>query len=202
MAAQYKRKTSNFFIKKDFQGKMALAIFLSVIGGCLLFLLLMAVFSADSMMISYTNSDVQVGRTPWMLFKNTLAANWIFLIIGSTFLVLAAVVGTHRIAGPLYHFEKTFSMMIEGNLSDTIYLREKDEGKDLAARVNQFNAMLSKKLQEVDRNSEAINNLLAQYESLDIAKTKPEEAESICKAIKKHNDKNRFMISYFTLADD
>lgn len=202
MAARYKRRTKNFFIKKDMQGKFVLAIFLSVIGGCLLFALLLGIFSADTMTISYADNDIQVGATPWMLFKSAVTANWIFLVIGGTFLILAAMVGTHRIAGPLFRFEKALNVMAEGDLSDTIYLRAKDEGQDLAKKINHFNSTLSEKLTAIDRHSEAINDLLIRFDSMDLPHISPEDATSICKAIKQHNEKLRKKISYFTLTND
>lgn len=202
MAARYKRKTKNFFIKKDMQGRFVLAIFLAVIGGCLTFLLLLGLFSADTMTISYTDNDIQVGATPWMLLKNAVAANWIFLVICGTFLVAASMIATHRIAGPLFRFEKALTMMAEGNLADTIYLRGNDEGKDLAEKINQFNTIMCEKLTAMDRHSEAISDLLARYESLDSTTISLEDAANICQAIKNHNEKLRKQIGYFTIGNE
>ncbi len=202
MAVRYKRNVRNFFIKKDYQGRFALVIFASAIFSCLLLLSLLAFFSADTMTISYHNNDLQFGRTPWMLFKSAAAANWLFLLIGGTLLVLAAIVGTHRIAGPLYRFERNLANMAEGDLSETIHLREKDDGKDLAQKINNFNKMMSSKLSEIDRNAEAINNLLNQYENLDSAHISPEDATSICLAIRNHNEKLRSQLKFFTLSNE
>lgn len=202
MAVQYKRKVKNYFIKKDYQGRFAFVIFASAILSCLLLLSLLAFFSADTMTISYSNNDLQFGRTPWMLFKSAAAANWLFLLIGGTLLVLTAIIGTHRIAGPLYRLERSLTSMSEGDLSDTIYLREKDEGKELAQKINDFNTLLSSKLSKIDRNAEAINNLLSQFENLDKAHISPEDAASICTAIRNHNDKLRSQLEFFTLRDE
>ncbi len=202
MAVQYKRKVKNYFIKKDYQGRFAFVIFAAAILSCLLLLSLLAFFSADTMTISYSNNDLQFGRTPWMLFKSAAAANWLFLLIGGTLLVLTAIIGTHRIAGPLYRLERSLTSMTEGDLSDTIYLRQKDEGKELAQKINDFNALLSSKLSKIDRNAEAINNLLSQFENLDNAHISPEDATSICTAIRKHNDKLRSQLEFFTLRDE
>ena len=202
MAVQYKRKVKNYFIKKDYQGRFAFVIFASAILSCLLLLSLLAFFSADTMTISYSNNDLQFGRTPWMLFKSAAAANWLFLLIGGTLLVLTAIIGTHRIAGPLYRLERSLTSMTEGDLSDTIYLREKDEGKELAQKINDFNTLLSSKLSKIDRNAEAINDLLSQFENLDNARISPEDATSICTAIRKHNDKLRSQLEFFTLRDE
>ena len=202
MAGSYKRKTKNFFIKKDLQGKMILAVFLSVVVGCLLFILLLGIFSADTMTISYSNNDIQVGNTPWMLLKSAVAANWIFLVIGGTCLVLAAIVRTHRIAGPLFRFEKALTLMNEGDLTDTIYLRGKDEGKELADKINQFNLQLSDRLKSMNRHAKATSDLLAQFEALDIDKISQEDKKSMCDALKTINQKLQADLDYFAPRDD
>jgi methyl-accepting chemotaxis protein len=202
MNRAYKRKNSNFFIKKDLQGKMILAIFVSVLGGCLLFILLFGLFSADTMTISYNNNSLQLGQTPIMLLKKATAANWVLIILGGTLLVLLALAGTHRIAGPLFRFEKALDNMEKGNLNDTIHLRGKDEGKDLANKINNFNKILSTKIGEMNRHSTAVNDLLNQLESIDTAKLNPEEVGSICQAIRRNNNKIRELSGFFRLVDE
>ena len=202
MAARYKRSVKNYFIKQEYQGRFAFIIFIAAILCCVLVLALLSYLSADSMTISYTNNDLQLGRTPWMLFKSAAAANWIFLVIGGTFMVLAAIVVTHRIAGPLFRVERTLANMARGDLTETIHLREKDGGQELAEKINEFNEILSTKLSEIDRNTEAIKNLLNQFESLDSAYISPDDATSICKAIRNHNNKLRSQLKFFTLRND
>lgn len=202
MAARYKRSIKNFFIKKELQGKISLLVFLTVIGCCFLFFVLFAFLSRDTLTFSYSDSVVQVGRTPWMLLKDALMANWLFVLIGGTLLILVVIVSTHRVAGPLYRFEQTLADMIDGDLSSNIHLRGKDEGKDLAGKINTFNTTLSGRMKEMQRSNRAISDLIARCEALDIAKISPEEAEVIMKAIKNHNSKIRTQLDFFTLKDD
>lgn len=202
MAVPYKRRMRNFFIKKDLQGRFAFAIFISAILSCLLILSLLAIFSADTMTISYANNDIKFGNTPWMLLKSAAAANWLFLLIGGTILVLLAIIGTHRIAGPIFRIEKSLTQMAAGDLSDTIHFRDKDEGKEFAEKINIMNSVFSEKLSEISRNAEAVNNLLNQYENLDTAHISPEDATSVCKAIRTHNDRLRAQMDFFTLKND
>lgn len=202
MAQQYKRRAKNFFIKKNFQGKIVLAVFLAVIVSCLFFMILFGVFSADTMTISYQNNDLQMGNTPLMLFKKAIAANWIFLIICGTLVVIASMIGSHRIAGPIFRLEKAVDSMIRKNLDDTIFLRGKDEGKDLASKINDFNLLLSKDLRSVKRHASAITDLLNQYESLGHNKLSPEDVDSICKAIRNSNDKLKRILEQYRLVDE
>jgi methyl-accepting chemotaxis protein len=154
------------------------------------------------MTISYKNNDLQMGQTPVMLLKNAIAANWILLVTCGSLLVVAAIIGTHRIAGPLFRFEKTLDSMRQKVLDDTIHLREKDEGKELAAKINAFNTLLSTDLKSIRRHSRAITDLLNRYNSFDPAKTAIDDIDSICKAIKNHNDKIKRLLESYQLVDE
>jgi methyl-accepting chemotaxis protein len=202
MASKHRRRVKNFFINKNFQGKIILALFLAVAVSGLLFLVVFGLFSADTMTISYENNDLHMGNTPIMLFKKAFVANWVFLVTCATLLFGIALITTHRIAGPLFRFEKALANMVNKNLTDTIRLRGKDEGKDLAQQINLFNTSLSKDLREVNRRSQAIHDLLTQYASLSSSKLSAEEIDSICKAIKTNNDKIHGILSSYKLADD
>lgn len=176
-----KQKRRNFFIKKNLQGKLILGYFLFVLSGCLFFILLMGVFTSDTMTISYTGNDLEMGITPVMLLKKTLAGNWIFLFLGSLCLVYSAMRVTHRVAGPLFRLEKALDNMLEGNLADFVVLRKKDEGQKLAEKLNRFNGELSESVRRVSSESQAIKELLAKAQE----KTEglPEEQRDELKSI-------------------
>lgn len=202
MASKHKRRVRNFFINKNFQGKIILALFLAVAVSGLVFLVVFGLFSADTMTISYENNNLHMGNTPVMLLKNGLAANWVFLVTCAALLFGIAIIITHRIAGPLFRFEKALDNMVNKNLTDTIRLRGKDEGKNLAQQINLFNTSLSRDMREVHRRSQAIHDLLTQYESLSGSSLSAEEIDSICKAIKNNNEKIHGILGSYTLADD
>lgn len=200
MKKLYKRR--NFFIKKDFQGKLILGYFLFVMGGCLLFIILLGVISADTLTISYDNQDIQMGQTPIMLLKNVIAANWIFLIIGGTLLVLAAMLITHRIAGPLYRFEKAFDNMVEGNLTDIVSLREHDEGKDLAEKINSFTSKLSATIRSIDHQADTLTTLLNQAQSTRYGSQDSSEVIELYRRMNESAAKIREACSSFTLRNE
>lgn len=202
MGQHYKRKTRNFFIKKNLQGRMILAIFLVVILSGLFFVTILGLFSADSLTISYENNNLQLGQTPSMMLKNVLATNWIFLVTCGTFVVLAALVGTHRIAGPMFRFETVLDLMIDKDLSSKIHLRNKDEGKDLAEKINTFNLTLSTDLILLKKHSKAMDDLMSQYQHMSKEPLNPEEVESICKALESNNRKIRSVLESYILRND
>lgn len=200
MGKAYKRR--NIFIKKDFQGKLILGYFLFVMGGCLLFIILLGIISADTLTISYSNHDLQMGQTPIMLLKNVIAANWIFLIIGGSLLILAAMMITHRIAGPLFRFEKALDNMIAGNLNDVIHLREHDEGKDLAEKINVFNLGLSQALHTISTESEIVADLLVQARSHKFQQESEPDLAAIHSKIAESAEKIHRAAASFTRRDE
>ncbi len=201
MAQKYKRR--NFFIKKDFQGKLILGYFLFVTGGCLFFLFLLGLFSADTLTISYNNHDLQLGQTPIMLIRETLAAHWVFIVLGGAFLVAAAMLLTHRIAGPLFRLERTLDNMLKGKLDDTIYLRINDEGKDLAKKINDFNSELSLAVKNLQGNADAIAGLLelAREKTENLGHGQQEELQGIYWNIDEKNKRIKAICSSYTLKD-
>ena len=201
MAQKHKRR--NFFIKKDFQGKLILGYFLFVTGGCLFFLFLLGLFSADTLSISYNNHDLQFGQTPILLLKKILAAHWVFIVVGSAFLVVAAMLITHRIAGPLFRLEKALDNMLSGKLDDTIYLRTHDEGKDLAKKINDFNSDLSLAVKNLQGNAEAIASLLeqARLKTQNLGQEQLEELQGIYWGIDEKNKRIKAICSAYTLKD-
>ena len=202
MAKNYKRK--NFFIKKNFQGKLILGYFLFLTGGCLFFIMLLGFFSADTLTISYSNHDLQFGQTPIILLKKILAAHWIFIASGAVFTIIAAMLITHRIAGPLFRFERAFDNMLNKDLTDNVALRTKDEGKELAIKINDFNQDLSTAFQTLQSHSNAITELLEQTQSKtsDISTIEPDDLRSLFWSVEENNKKIRAICTAYTLRDE
>lgn len=198
-----KSKRRNFFIKKDFQGKLILGYFLFVTGGCLFFIVLLALFSADTLSISYTNYDLQLEQTTILLINKILTSHWVFIVPGTAILVLAAMLITHRIAGPMYRFEKTLDNMLNRKLDNTIHLRSKDEAKELAKKINDFNVDLSQTIRNLQNHSDAIEGLLkqAQIKSSDLPPQQKEEINSLYWSMEEKNKRIRAICSSYTLKD-
>lgn len=198
---RHKRKL--FFIKKNFQGRLILGYFLFVTGGCLLFTFILAAFSADSLTVVYQNNDLQLGQTPIMLIRKLLAAQWVFIVLGGSMVVVASLFITHRMAGPVFRLERALDNMNRGILNDRIHLRKKDEGKKLAAKINHFNQQLSQQIDLIDNHAESIEELINQYRSARRPSVQEQEAlDRLLETIATHNTSIREVTRSFTLADE
>lgn len=197
---RYKRR--NYFIKKNFQGKLILGYFLFMVAGCLIFAVMLSILSAGSMTMVYQDNNLRIGQTPLMLLKQLLTAHWISIIIGGIFVVVGAMFITHRLAGPIFRLERAVNNMLSGKLDDVIYLRDKDEGKELAKLLNSFNKDLSENIREVRKRSQNIDDLLAQYSSLDQARISPEDCAAIHNSIARQNQDLQEIVETYQLLDE
>lgn len=143
----YKRR--NYFIKKDLQGKYIISYFIHIFLGSLVFAIILSLFSAKTVTVMYNSYGLQLGKTPVMIFREILAAHWLIIVLAGIVVVIGSMLFTHRIAGPLFKFERTLDRMITKDFSFTIYLRQNDEEKELAEKINHLLNMLSDNLGEV-----------------------------------------------------
>ncbi len=147
MRKKWRRK--NYFIKKELQGRYIFSFFVFVVAGSFFFTIIFSLLSADTLTITYKDYGLRLGKTPVVLLKQILSADWIFVVAGGLLVALASMFLTHRFAGPVYRLEKSLEEMLKGNFNIEIRLRAKDEAKELARMLNEFNAGLSSQLQEM-----------------------------------------------------
>ncbi|NWF98958.1 MAG: methyl-accepting chemotaxis protein [Nitrospirae bacterium] len=150
----------NYFIKKDLQGKYMFSFFVFVIAGSIIFTLIFSLLSSDTLTIVYEDYNLKIGKTPIMLLKEILSAHWIFIVVGGLAVVILSMFLTHRFAGPIFRFERSIDEITNGNLNFQIKLREKDEGKELANKINKMILMFSDNFKEMEKISEEIRNEL------------------------------------------
>lgn len=144
MAGNYKRR--NFFINKQLQGKMMFQVYFLIVVGIILFSGLLLYFTSDSLTIVYQNNDLQVGKTPLIFLHDLFKVSWILLIPVGLLVVLSVLFQSHRTAGPLYKFEMVLDEMIAGNIGKEVWLRNKDNGQDLATKLTIFNRKIAASL--------------------------------------------------------
>jgi methyl-accepting chemotaxis protein len=153
-AQHYKRR--NYFVNKEFQGRYIFNYFILAAIGSMLFIGLFSLFSYNTLSITYENYHLQLGVTPGILFRKILGTQWVFIVLGGLVVVFVTMLLTHRVAGPFFRFEKTLDAMLAKHLSDKIFLRKKDQGKDLAEKINTFNHMLGSNLADIQKHSHKI----------------------------------------------
>lgn len=160
MARQEKRR--NYFIRNSLQGKLIFGFFLFITGGFLFLLVLLGTFSADpaAPALSHIAPGSVPRDNPLLQLKDIFISHWLLILPTTVFTAIAALLLSHRIAGPMFRFEIVLDNMLKKDLSDIIHLRRNDEGKRLAKKIDALNQDLSVTLKEIRSSSGAIRSLL------------------------------------------
>ena len=163
MTPPFRRR--NYFIKKRFQT----SFFLRFVGLLLLEAALIAglfLYAArGTITTGYHGSAFAVEQTARFFFVNLVLLT---LIIGIAVGLCGMVVFTvlsHRIAGPLYRFEKSLEEIAEGNLAHRCRLRKNDQLDELSQSLNRFTERLDDRLGQLKRLAGEASRLCAKAET-------------------------------------
>jgi len=162
-----KSRRKTYLIKKGFQSRLITVILLLVIivanitGG-----VVYAIVKIDSFRMFLEQTFNLSSADDILLPAVVLAEIVSFIIVG-----IISLFVSHRMAGPVYRFERVTEGISEGDLTIHIRLREKDEFKDLAEAFNEMIQKLTDKVGELKNKglklAEEFENLLPRAELSD-----------------------------------
>ena len=152
MESKEKSKRKYYFIKKKFQTgffiKFIILIFMEVVFAIAIF----AFISRGTITTGYAGPELQVEGTldfflPTFSLFNLIAA----ILLGITGIIVFILV-SHKIAGPLYRFEKSLKEISKGDLSLRCDLRKADQLVELADSLNQFTSSMDREMGQIKSN--------------------------------------------------
>ena len=86
---------------------------------------------------------------------------WVSIVIVMGLIGFYSIVLSHKIAGPIYRFERTLQEVGQGNLSLRIHLRKHDELQELGAEFNRALAFLDGQMQKANHAVEEVERAQA-----------------------------------------
>jgi len=172
---QFKRRT--VFIKKAFQGRFIVSVLLMIIlfGLCSAGMIYWLI-SSDLQSQSQA-AHINIANTWERLGLSILVGNIVAIILAGIPTIFVVLYISHKIAGPLYRFEKICEQVANGNFDTVTPLREHDQLQDLA----QSFSMMTKKLREQQQNrQQSFTRMKSQLETLkNIQNLNQEQIETI-----------------------
>lgn len=154
-------KRRQYLIKKRFQlGFLARFTALVIVGLVLIAALFM--YSANNTLTTgYSNSVLRIERTSSFFFVSMV----LIILIVATGVTLAGmilfVLFSHRIAGPLYRFEKTLKQIEDGDLTARINLRKSDQLTEIKEAFNSLTHSLDARVGKIKAHLSEIERALA-----------------------------------------
>ena len=195
---RHKRRT--YFINKTFQAEFILKFCALVALGCIAFGVILYVFSKNTLTTSFENSRLVVKSTadyilPGLLFGG-LAVGFIMAIVSA----IAVILMTHRLAGPVYRFEKYAEEVGAGRLSSDLKIRRKDQFQNLVYALNAMTQNLSMGLLKVIGVSEKLDSLIDELsDNSSREMLLKEDIKKVVSELKKDKNDLKKALSYFKI---
>ncbi len=142
---QFKRRT--IFIKKNLQWRYMLMIILSVLCG-----LAIMTFELTATLNDLFDAYPVLVQPIYDQFIPIAAGFFYKIAIYLLFVVLISAILSHKMAGPVYHFERVCKAIAKGDFSQRVHLRKGDQLTDLQ---EDFNAMMDRVEEEINKNKKA-----------------------------------------------
>lgn len=150
----YRRR--QFFVKKDYQFKFILKFCLIVLAGSIISTGLIFFFSQGTLTSSFENSRLVVKNTALAILPAIIYTNIITLLMISLATIVAVLFISHKIAGPMFRFEKELKLIGDGDLTKTIRLRKNDQITDMAESLNEMTVNLHRKTVNIQEGVEKL----------------------------------------------
>jgi methyl-accepting chemotaxis protein len=110
---------------------------------------LLFLFSQGTLISSFQQSRLVIKNTSLAILPAVIYTNLITLGLITLATIVVTLFVSHKIAGPLFRFEKELKDIEKGDLTKSIKLRKKDQTTDLADSLNQMTASLHGKVLEI-----------------------------------------------------
>ncbi|UCD32022.1 MAG: methyl-accepting chemotaxis protein [Desulfobacterales bacterium] len=153
-ASKFKRR--QYFVQKDFQLKFILKFCIVLFIGIIISTGLLFLFSKDTLTSSFDQSRLVIKNTAFAILPSVFLSNLITLGLITLAAIVVTLLVSHKLAGPLFRFQKELNLIGEGNLTQTVRLREKDQITPMADSLNQMRVNLQDKVLDIKKEVEKI----------------------------------------------
>ena len=157
-------RRKKYFIKKSFQTEFFLGFVLLLIFQAFIVTGIFISLSNQTLTTGFQGSRFVIDKTSNFFFLN-------FIVVGLVVAVCFALAGmlififlSHRIAGPLYKFEKALNAASKGDLAMRVSLRRTDELRDLQNALNATLISLDQHVKEIKGDVKGAELLLSREE--------------------------------------
>ena len=149
-------KRRQYFVQKDFQSKFILKFCMVLLTGIIISIGLLFLFSKNTLTSSFEQSRLVIKNTASAILPSVFLSHLIALVLITLLTIVVTLLVSHKLAGPLFRFQKELKEIGDGDLSKVVKIRKKDQVKAMADSLNQMRANLQKKILDIKEEVEQI----------------------------------------------
>lgn len=150
-------KRRQYFINRKFQAGFMLKFFLVLVLGGVLSVAITMLMTRSTLTSSFDGSRLVIEKTNFAILPSVILTNVITTIVVGGLVVFVGLVVSHKIAGPMFRFEKDLKEISKGDLSKKIHIRNGDQFGTVAENLNRMVVNMNDKMREVQQDLEILS---------------------------------------------
>ena len=147
-------KRRQYYINKDFQTRFIIKFVLILVAGGLLTVGLTFLNTQDTLTAVYANSKLTIQNTALAIMPSVGFTTIITTLALGLVVIVVTLLVSHKIAGPMFRFEKDITRIAQGDLKSRIRIRKGDQFQELAESLNYMIQSLSNRMNAVKEISD------------------------------------------------
>jgi methyl-accepting chemotaxis protein len=155
-----------YFINRKFQIEFSFRFLLIIAAASIAVMLLFFYISRGTLTAGYTGHEVKLLHTGDYFLSALIVSTVVIVIFSCLIGAFAMIMLSHRLAGPLFRFQTTMDELSAGNLTRRFKLRDKDQFKVLADRINAMAAVLDNKMGDIKNRTAEISGIMTNLRSV------------------------------------
>lgn len=154
----FRRK--QYFIKKGFQVNFSIRFLALIVIEAALIAGLFWYSSLNTLTTGYEGAKLRIESTSDYFFPSFFMSNLIVVLIVGVIGIIGLILISHKIAGPLYRFEKGVTEVSKGDLSYRFKTRKGDQLTELSESLNSLVSMMDSKVEAMNLDVDGIMKVL------------------------------------------
>lgn len=193
----------NYFINRDFQVRFTIKFLIVIVIEAILAIGLFLYLSRGTLTTGFIGSDFRIARTSEFFLPTLLVSN--LIIIGITAIIGIAVMVylSHRIAGPLYRFEKILTDIGRGDLTQRFKLRDNDQLSELSESITELTTTMDKRISDIKLRAHDLTGLLQEIQTTVPSKpSDSKELENLLREVSENIQALEEVVNYFKTSEN
>jgi methyl-accepting chemotaxis protein len=145
-----------YYINKSFQTRFIIYFFLILILGGAISIGLTLFNTQDTLTSSFVDSKLMIRSTSLAIMPSVIYTNLITTAVVGIISIIVTLLVSHKIAGPMYRFEKDIDRISKGDLKSRITIRQGDQFQGIATSLNTMVDSLNTKLATIKKDVETL----------------------------------------------
>ncbi len=149
-AKNYQRR--QYYINRKFQTGFILKFVGVLLFGAILSVGVTMLTTQATLTSSFEGSKLVIEKTSLAILPSVIFTNILTTLIVAVIAVVITLLISHKIAGPMFRFEKDLEEISQGNLQKNIQTRQGDQFSGVTENLNNMVGNLNRKLTEVQKD--------------------------------------------------